>query len=204
MMSLTTTPFELGLRRQFRHYTRRVYAEPSNHFYHHKRLLVASKFVQLEPLQGALADYFFACWYDMAKEGRTALEVAEQRLPKHILSGFELYVNTGEHLPKISPLATRFSVLASPSLNVPKHQLFVSKDDATLMAKALKDALLDAKADNNTALIAMLEDEFLAHCAACQDHMSFMMAWLALSRAGWEFSEAWRVQKIAFSADGKE
>lgn len=198
--TLTQTELEFGLRRQFRYYTRCVCQAPMSVYYHTKRLQVAAKIGQTEPYQGALADYFFACWYDMATEGRLILEEAAGRLPKHVVSAFGEFVNQGEHLPAISPLATRFSVLVSPSMNVPQHRVYMDKDESKKIAKSLQEALLVAKQNGDDGLIEQIEQDYLAHCLACQDRMGFMMTWFALSRAGWEFDEKWHACKASLEA----
>lgn len=193
--SVSVDEFELGLRRQFRYYTRLVKALPTSEYHHKKRLKIASGFYQSEPLQGALADYFFACWYDVAFDGQAVLEELSSRLPPHISQAFSSYIGQGLHMPAISPLATRFSVLVSPSMNVPKHKLYINKDDAKQMATKITAQLLAASADNDEATVAQIQTQYLQHCLACQDRMGFMMTWFALSKADFYFDEAWQVCK---------
>lgn len=190
--SVSVDEFELGLRRQFRYYTRLVKALPTSEYHHKKRLKIASGFYQSEPLQGALADYFFACWYDVAFDGQAVLEELSSRLPPHISQAFSSYIGQGLHMPAISPLATRFSVLVSPSMNVPKHKLYVSKDDAQRVAGEVTARLLAAKANDDTATIQAVQTEYLQHCLACQDRMGFMRTWFALAKSGFYFDEAWQ------------
>lgn len=182
-------------RQEFRYYTRLVRTLPNNSYYHQKRLKAACQFNQGEPLQGALADYFFACWYDTAKQGYSVLDEFAGFLPNHVVQEFLQYINKGHHLSAISPLATRWSVLVSPSMNVPKHKLYISKDDAKLLAQQVSRALLDAEQNNNPELITELEEQYLNHCQACQDRMGFMMTYFALAKEGWEFSQAWNDYK---------
>lgn len=190
--SVSVDEFELGLRRQFRYYTRLVKALPTSEYHHKKRLEIASGFYQSEPLQGALADYFFACWYDVAFDGQAVLEELSSRLPPHISQAFSSYIGQGLHMPAISPLATRFSVLVSPSMNVPKHKLYVSKDDAQRVAGEVTARLLAAKANDDTATIQAVQTEYLQHCLACQDRMGFMRTWFALAKSGFYFDETWQ------------
>lgn len=182
----------LGQRRQFRYYSRCVRHFPTSTYYHKKRLEMASDFDENEPLQGALADYFFACWYDVAREAAGFLELFAGKLPAHIKASFLAYVNSGQHLPDISPLATRFSVLVSPSMNVPAHRLYINKEDAQKIARDLVEMLSAAKEQGDSEKIAEIQKEYLAHCLVCQDRMGFMMTWFALSKKGWEFDDNWR------------
>lgn len=183
---------ELGLRRQFRYYSRCVAYAPNNDYFHQRRIQIASNFVgQSEPLQGALADYFFAKWYNLDNKDKQLLESLITNLPAYIVQDFLGYIRTGEHLPNISALATRYSVLVLPSMNVPTHKLYVGKDEARQIAETLKNTLLAAKAENDVTKMAIAEQEYLAHCVACQDRMGFMMTWFALSKMGWQFDDKW-------------
>lgn len=180
------------LRKQFRHYSRLIRNTPSNDIYHRKRIHIALKFEQSEPLQGALADYFFACWYNIASDGEQILANAEGKLPEYLNLAFRQYIRTGEHLPAISNLATRWSVLATPSINVPKHQVYISKDDAKRVASEVSQALLAARHEGDYALIGRLENDYFSHCIACQDRMGFMITWFTLAKEDWQFHQDWQ------------
>lgn len=194
----------LGKRSQFRYYSRCVRYFPTSTYYHKKRLEVAMAFVESEPLQGALADYFYAGWYDIAREGATLLDLFGDKLPAHIVQDFLAYVNQGQYLPSISPLATRFSVLVSPSLNVPAHRLYVSKEEAQKISNDVVAKLTDTSLLETPELLSQIQKDYLAHCQVCQDRMGFMMTWFALSKTGFEFDEEWRACKQYFEMmDGK-
>lgn len=194
----------LGQRRQFRYYSRCVRQFPTSAYYHKKRLEVAMGFDEGEPLQGALADYFFACWYELAREGVSLLELFAGKLPTHVMDSFLAYVNQGQYMPTISPLATRFSVLISPSMNVPAHRLYINKEDAQKISQDLVMALMDARSANDTDRLAQVQKDYLSHCLVCQDRMGFMMTWFALSKVGFEFDEAWQACKVRLEALDKE
>lgn len=195
----------LGQRRQFRYYSRCVRHFPTSAYYHKKRLESAMAFEQSEPLQGALADYFCACWYDVAREGATLLELFAGKLPAHIKESFLAYVNQGYFLPTISPLATRYSVLISPSMNVPAHRLYINKEDAQKIAHDVVVALTEARIVGDSELIAQIQQDYLAHCLVCQDRMGFMMTWFALSKVGFEFDDEWRACKMSLEVlDGQK
>lgn len=178
-------------RKQFRYYTRLVYTHRTNAYYHKKRISIAMKLEQSEPLQGALADYFFGCWHEVAKDGALLLSELSEHLPTHILQEFHTFVATGVYLPAISALATRFSVLVSPSMNVPKYKLYMNKDDAKLLSQKTSQAILLAKQNNNEAELLEIEESYFHHCMACHDRMGFMMTWFALAKEGFEFDQRW-------------
>lgn len=178
-------------RHQYRHYSRRIKSFPSQSYYHKQRIRIAKNLSQNEPLQGALADYFFACWYDINREGRLLLEDLSEYLPSHILERFSEYVNTGKPMQAINVLATRYSVLTSPSMNVPKDKLYVVKDDSKRLSEEVSRALIAAKNQNDSDLITQIQHEYIEHCLACRDKMGFMLTWFNLSKAGFEFDERW-------------
>lgn len=190
----------LGQRRQFRYYSRCVRYFPTSAYYHKKRLEMAMVFEQSEPLQGALADYFYACWYDIAREGAALLELFANKLPAHIVESFLVYVNQGQYLSTISPLATRFSVLISPSMNVPAHRLYVNKEDAQKISHDLVKKMMEARMAEDNELLAEIQKDYLAHCLVCQDRMGFMMTWFALSKLGFEFDDEWRACKASLES----
>lgn len=191
MHTLDTDFSVIHLRRQYRYYTRLVKSLPNHSYYHQKRIKIAKLLTQTEPLQGAMADYFFACWYDMRFEGKRLMEDMADILPKHILDGFLGYIGTGDYLPKITPLATRFSVLVSPSMNVPKYKLYVGKDDAKQLSLQVSQSLIDAKKSGQDALIEEIQAQYFRHCLACQDKIGFMLTWFALAKNEWVFDDEW-------------
>lgn len=178
-------------RKQFRHYTRLVKSSPKNVYYHQKRLEVASKMGEVEPIQGAATDYFFACWYEVLDQTHWIIPALQALLPAHIFNKFSLYVNTGCYLSVITPLATRWSVLTVPSMSIPAYQVYIGKDEAKKLAKAVSTQLLTAKALGDETAVWTIQQEYFSHCLACFDKMGFMMTWFALSKQGWVFDEAW-------------
>lgn len=178
-------------RKQFRYYSRLVVVNPAHSEYHRQRIAVATNLNQSELLQGALADYFFACWYDMATVGVGLLDSLVSYLPKHIIDLFRGYIATGEYITSISILATRFSVLVSPSMNVPSYKLYVSRDDAKRLSKQASSELLQARYANDKLAMTNIQSDYLKHCLACQDRMGFMMTWFNLSKYDWDFDEHW-------------
>lgn len=188
--------FERQLRRKFRYYSRMIYKNPTFSDCHKKRILLALQFEQNDILIGALADYFFGCWYEIAKDGYQTLFMAADKLPRHTMSAFEDFINQGNYMTQISTLATRFSVLVTPSMDVPTHQMYVGKDEARQVADVFKDAFSVAFYDGDELKVTQIESEFFAHCMACRDTMSFMMAWFAISKMGYPMHEGWQACKL--------
>lgn len=185
----------LSYRHQYRYYTRLIKNSPSHSYYHKQRIKIARNLVQTEPLQGAVADYFLGCWYDANREGKVLLEDLSDHLPAHVVHGFLQHVNTGKPIASISVLATRYSVLVSPSMNVPKYKLYLGKDDAKIVSKEISLALLKARSDGDLSLLHTLEQQYLQHCLACQDKMGFLLTWFALAKESWHFHEEWLLCK---------
>lgn len=179
------------LRRVFRHFSRLVKLSPNNEHYHKERVQSAMRLEQNEPLQGALADYFYACWYVMPTNGSEILSKVSKRLNTWVIDDFRQFTTQGEYLPNITKLATRWSVLVSPSMDVPDHQKYVGKDDASKVAKEICQRLLSAKQAEDDAKITQIEQEFFTHCLACHDRMGFMMVWFELSKNHWQFHHDW-------------
>lgn len=179
------------LRCQFRYYTRLVQRLSQMSYYHKQRLHIAAQFHQSEPLQGALADYFFACWHELATDGQLVLSNFGSSLPSYTQQAFERYINQGYHLGSITPLATRWSVLVSPSMNVAGHKLYIGQDDAKWLSTQATDELLWTMQTGDMAARLRIQAAYLQHCLVCQDKIGFMKTWFALAKAGWVFDEDW-------------
>lgn len=189
MSELQRTP--TMVREQYRRMSRRILGSPTIANYHKERIRTAMSFFESEPLQGALADYFFGCWYDVPYQGQAILDDAKDRLSAPIYQAFLNCVQKKDYIWDISSLATRWSVLVTPSLNVPTHKLRTSSDHAWHMADSIIASLLKAKEEQNP-LLTHLEDDFLEHCIACADRMAFMVVWFRLNKADWTFDERWK------------
>lgn len=176
---------------RFRHYSRAVLRSPSVMAYHKERIALAKKLDESEPLQGALSDFFFGCWYDIPL------------LPPDFANGFESHLSTQAlqiiqdclakkyFLQKTNLLATRWSVITTPTLDVPSHKLRTSSDDATRIAQNLADDIILAHQKGEHHQVARLEEEFFEHCLACHDLVAFMKAWFKLGKHNWVFDERW-------------
>ena len=87
-------------------------------------------------------------------------------------------------LPRVNRLATRWSVLAQPSSDVPQRALLCGVDDSQSAAQQAVAAILAGD--------SVQEAAFLAHCVGAQDSLAFMLARRSLQHAGFVFSQAWQ------------
>lgn len=179
-------------RRTFRHFSRKVFANPTHRPYHEARIKAALQLSEREPLQGAVADYFYACWYDIPYEGLEIFSMVQGRLHPQIEQAFLNCINKLDYMRHSSTFATRWSVLITPSLNVQSHRLRISSDDAKEIAKNITVELMHAQAEHDIRSIKQIEDEFFAHCLACNDRVAFSIVWFRLGKSNWPFDERWR------------
>jgi hypothetical protein len=150
---------------------------------HKARLQAALKLPGSEPAQGALADIFVAFGAADAAFKRDAFQSAQPRLASHVARWFEAQTAQAP-LPKITTLATRWSVIARPSADISTRARRCSVDDS----RALADQMLLAVEKGDV----QGQQEFLHHCITCHDNLAFMLARRALLRSqatlpsGWE------------------
>lgn len=177
-------PQDLSDRERFRLLGRRMLDKPTERDRHELRVLAACALPGSEPVQGALADMLHACEPDAERFGRLLgrPEVASH-LPAYVLQAFQALVGSGERLAKATPLATRYSIIATPSLDVPRRALLVSVDDS----KTIADRAVAAVQTGDT----VAEEEFLAHCLGAHDTLALMLARRALMREGRVLGQMW-------------
>jgi hypothetical protein len=150
---------------------------------HMARLQAALGLAGAEPAQGALADIFVSFGAADAEFKRDALQAVQPRLASHVVRWFEAQTAQAP-LPKITTLATRWSVIAHPSADISTRARRCSVDDS----RALADQMLLAVEKGD----AQGQQEFLHHCITCHDNLAFMLARRALLRSqatmppGWE------------------
>lgn len=182
---------EMTARRTFRYYSRKIFAAPNNRYYHEQRINAALLLNEKEPLQGAVADFFFGCWYDIPYDVKDIFARIQGRLHPQIEHAFHNCINKLDYIRHSSEFATRWSVLVTPSLNVQTHRLRISSDDAKEIAKNITAELMSARdaADWNT--IEQIEHEFFSHCLACNDRLAFSIVWFRLGKSDWQFDERW-------------
>ena len=191
-MSSPSPAFDaLAARRRFRADARQVVRHPTVLPAHRRRLLSALALSGAEPVQGALADLFLGCADASAEEKRAALDLVRGRLGAQACSWFDAWVGRPD-FPACSRMATRWSVLATASLDVPRRSLRCSSDDSRRLAQA---AVAAWHRGDEAA-----QDEFLAHCEACKDTLAFMLARRALLRAAPDLPQRWAAACVALQA----
>lgn len=176
---------ESAARARFRQAGRRVLRHPADADAHEARVLIACSLNGAEPAQGALADMAHG---DAPPSRRLAQllqspEVTE-RLSPAIVTAFVELVHRNTALPQVTRLATRYSVLTMPSLDVPAHVILCSADDSRRVAAEAIPALLAGD--------LTVETTFLDHCEGALDVLGFMLARRALHKAHCELSPRWR------------
>lgn len=199
---------EQQLRQEFRAAGRRVLRQPGLQAAHQARLAAALALGMAEPVQGTLADWLYAC-PDQAAAQREALRQpsVQQGLGALLLNKFAQQLHGGQALPRLSRLATRWSVLAQPSSDAPQRALLCAVDDSQALAQAAVAAILAGVAAGADAAdadaAAVHEAAFLAHCLGAQDTLAFMLARRALQRAGCNLGSAWQETMAALEQGGR-
>ncbi len=181
-------------RLSYRYFTRQVMNQPMNVDLHTSRIMVAMELEEREPLQGALVDMFYGCWFEVPFFGVRILSQVKDKLHQQTYKALRVYVEKRDYVQTISALATRWSVLVTPSMNVYHHQLRTSADDSYMLANQTVSALLTVLEEdtiNQTEQIHAIENEFFSHCKACNDSLAFSIVWWQLAKNGWRFDERW-------------
>lgn len=169
-------------RHAFRAAARAVVRDPGNTTHHLARLAAALQLPGAEPVQGALADLFRGVGPEGVAVRRAALQMAAPRLAEHIRRSFYNRV-AAPVLPAVTPLATRWSVVAIPSADVSTRARRVSADDSRVLADGVLTALREGDMP--------AQEAFLHHCVTCQDTLAFMLARRAAHKASLPLSDAW-------------
>lgn len=180
------------IKTQFRQLSRHIAKMPNDARLHHERIDVAMQFYESDPVQGALADYFFGCWYDVAFEGRAILDKVADKLRAGVYDDFAECVNRQGFVMRSSQLATEWSVLLTPSLQVPVHRQRTNRDHSFYVADRVIEQLLLARQNHDVAQILHLEEEFFLHCLACGDKIAFMKVWFWLNKQNWVLDARWQ------------
>lgn len=182
---------ELAARQTFRFYSRKVFLVPNDRSFHEKRIDAAMLLEEREPIQGALADFFYSCWYDIPYDIEDIFTQVKPRLQPQIADAFRDCINKLDYIQRSSVLATRWSVLVSPSLNLYGNRLRISSDDAKNVAKDITNALMNARDIEDWDTMERIESEFFAHCLARNDRLAFSLVWFRLGKSDWNFDERW-------------
>jgi len=177
--------------RVFRLYSRKVFLVPNNRHFHEQRINAALLMTEKEPLQGAVADFFYGCWFDIPYDVNNLFTRIKDRLYPDAQQGFRDCIDKKSYIQRNSMLATRWSVLVSPSLNEQKQRLRISSDDAKEIAKDITSELMQARANQDWGTIEQIENEFFAYCTARNDRLAFSLVWFSLGKSAWQFDKRW-------------
>ncbi|MDT7837707.1 hypothetical protein [Aquabacterium sp. OR-4] len=179
---------DTAVRLAFRSLSRLVLRRPRDAAAHAARLRVALQMPGAEPAQGALADWLVACPDAPLAQRRETLAALRARLGSALAQAFAVHVE-GRRLPPANPLATRWSVLAAASLDVPPRALRGNSDDSRLLAAAA----LRAWRQGDMAA----QQAFLDHCRVCHDTLAFLLARREILRNGLPLPAAWQATQHA-------
>lgn len=178
-------PFgERQARSLLRLHARTLLRDPQNRDACMARLQSATQLPGSEPVQGALADIFTLLGETSSSLKRVALQSVQPRLAAHVARWFEAQVNKPP-LPRISSLATRWSVIARPSADTSVRARCCSVDDSRSLAAKVIIAMADGDESG--------QQVFLHHCVTCHDNLAFMLARRALLRDGATLPPQWQV-----------
>lgn len=183
---MNTTPSspqaEATARLRFRASGRQVFCHPHVLPAHLKRIDCALALPGAEPSQGALADLFLGCQDAPADDKLDALQRVRPRLTEPVASAFEASA-AQPTFARCSRMATRWSVLATASLDVPRRVLRCSSDDSRQLAAEAVQAWQRGDLPAQQA--------FLSHCLVCRDTLALMVARRALLRQTPELPRNW-------------
>lgn len=171
---------------ELRAHARRLLLSPQDAGAHIARLHAALQMADSEPVQGALADLYVSLPRSERALRVAALQMTESRLNPHVAEAFARN-SQGYPLPSVTPLATRWSVLAHPSADVPARVRRANPDHSRRLAREVVQALCEG----DPTLAARVESEFLDHCINCQDKLAFMLAARELRREELALDDRW-------------
>lgn len=193
MQPLLLTPRSKTYSRRlsFRYYSRQILQQPTNMDMHTSRIMAAMELPEKEPLQGAMADMFYGCWFDVPFFGERMLNLVKEKLSAQAMLDFKACIAKTAYIKNSNHLATRWSVLITPSFAVHDYQMRTSTDDARVLAEETAINLMNAADDGETDKVEQLENEFFAHCIACHDKLAFSLLWWQLAKHEWIFDERW-------------
>jgi len=183
------TSAHLSARREVRRQTRALVNRHHDVAVHLARVHASLQLKGIEPVQGALADLFGSFGETSSALKAAALQLAAPRLGSRTARLFEVWV-AGPPLPRITPLATRWSLMVSPSADTPTRSRRCSPDDSRTLAAQFLVAC-DAQE-------AGAQEAFLHHCLTCQDRLAFMLARRELLKRHGSLPAEWVEVQTAF------
>lgn len=175
---------QLRARERFRLAGRHVLRTPAERAAHQLRIAAACALMGTEPLQGALADFWYGCAPAPALASSVlAAPAVRERLSPFIGAALLAQSHSGVRLTRITTLATRWCLLVSPSLDVPSRAVLCGVDDSRAIAAAAVACIAAGSTGTET--------DFLAHCLGARDVLAFMLARRTLQRQGWVLDARW-------------
>ena len=159
------------------------------------RLHAALELPGAEPVQGALADLFMGCQHAAPADRHAALATVRARLPGWVAQLFSGHAGpAGAPFPRCSRMATRWSVLTTATLDMPRRALRCSHDDAQALAL---EAVAAWRAGDAAA-----QEAFLTHCQVCGDTLAFALARRLLLQALPDLPDAWNATYLRLQGEG--
>lgn len=188
---MTSLPF--SVRQDVRRHGRALVRRRNDVAVHLARLHASLLLDGVEPVQGALADLFGSFGTECATFKAAALQLALPRLGSRLAHRFALWV-AAPALPRITPLATRWSVIVSASADTPARARRCGADDSRRLAAQFLAAFETQGAH--------VQADFLHHCLTCQDRLAFMIARRELLKRHDFLPEEWADVQNALQGEG--
>lgn len=170
-------------REQFRLLGQQIMRCPTDMTLHKQRIEQSLSMTGAEPLQGVLADMLYAVVGKQETEDWINQPSVASRLPILLHQRFLKQLASKRRLPRVNALATRWSVLVTPSLDVPARAILCGSDDSRVLAAEAIAAISVGVDDAEAA--------FLAHCEGANDTLAFMLVRRALIKEGKTLSPQW-------------
>jgi len=183
----------LSARRDVRRHSRVLARRHGDVGVHLARIHASLQLDGVEPVQGALADMFGSFGKDGVALKAAALQLAAPRLGDRLVRRFQLWV-TGQALPRITPLATRWSLLVSASADTPTRSRRCGADDSRRLAAQFV-AAFETQEEGAQA-------QFLIHCLTCQDRLAFMIARREILKRQDHLPDGWLDVQNELQAEG--
>ncbi|SFB80785.1 hypothetical protein SAMN05216344_103233 [Polaromonas sp. OV174] len=182
----------LSGRSEFRRRTRALLKHQGDAALHLARLHAALQLDGVEPVQGALADLFGSFDESAAALKAQALQLATPRLGARNARRFQAWV-AAKALPRITPLATRWSLFTRASADVSTRARRCGADDSRAMAaQALR-------AWEQQELVA--QEQFLHYCLSCQDRLAFMLVRREILKRQRTLPAGWAAVEMALQTE---
>lgn len=166
----------------FRKLSRLVIKDRNNVVLHQSRLQAAMHLPGSEQIQGALVDMLLGCIPATEVDRQAALSFVQDRLNPLLVTKLKPYI-ANPVLPLSNALATRWSVIASPSLDMPRRTMRCNTDDSRLHAQNAVKAWHEHDVATQNA--------FFEHCIVCQDKLAFLLARRSLLQQLDDLPAAW-------------